>query len=83
VGAALEEHVLEQVGEPGLARPLVARADVIPEVDGYQREGRVAVQNDAQSVVQAVLGEGDVGGLEGMHSRASVAMPLDFRLVTA
>jgi hypothetical protein len=36
--AALEEHVLEEVREAGAARRLVLRADVVPEVDGDERQ---------------------------------------------
>ena len=39
VGRALEQHVLEQVCEPGAARPLVRRADVIPQVHRDDRRG--------------------------------------------
>ena len=52
--AALEEHVLEQVGEAGAAGSLVLRADVVPEVDGDQRHRRVAMEHDPQPVVQGV-----------------------------
>ena len=35
VGGALEQHVLEQMGEPGSASGLVRRSDVIPQVDRH------------------------------------------------
>jgi len=52
--APLKEHVLEQVGEPGAARPLVARAHVIPEVDRHQRQGSALVEHDPQAIVEGV-----------------------------
>src|SRR5262249_52169115 len=64
--AALEQHVLEEVGEAGPAWPLVLRADVIPEVDGDQGEAAVEVEDDAQPVSQGVLGEAEVG-VRGGH----------------
>ena len=57
---ALEHQVLEEVREAGLARPLVLRPDVIPEVDGHDRTRVVFVQQDVESVGQRVLREGDV-----------------------
>ena len=59
--AALEEHVLEEVGEAGPARPLVLRADVVPEVDRHQGQAPVVVEDDPQAVGQGVLGEAEVG----------------------
>jgi len=53
--AGLAEHeVLEQVGHPGLARQLVARADRLPGL--IRQDGRRPVGHDdeAQAVVQAV-----------------------------
>ena len=35
---AFEHHVLEQVGETGAPGALVGRADVVPEIDGDQRQ---------------------------------------------
>ena len=37
VRAALEEHVLEEMGEAGPARALVLGTDVVPEVDRHER----------------------------------------------
>ena len=58
---ALEHHVLEQVGEAGLARDLVLGADVVPDVD--RDDGREVVLGDdqAQAVRQALIGELDDG----------------------
>jgi len=55
---SLEHHVFEQVGKTGLARPLVLRADVVPDVDGHDWGGTVLVQDDLQPVGQLVLFEG-------------------------
>ena len=62
VAAALEHEVLEEVGEPGLARLLVLGADVVPEVDGDDRRYPVGRDDDAQSVGERVLAEADVDG---------------------
>ena len=61
VRRALEHHVLEQVGEAGLARDLVLGADVVPDVHGH--DGREVVLDDdqAQAVGQALVGELDDG----------------------
>ena len=55
---ALEHHVLEEVGEAGLARDLVLRADVVPDVD--RDDGREVVLGDdqAEAVGEALVGEG-------------------------
>ena len=50
-----EQHVLEEMCESGPARPLVLRADVIPEVDGHQRRGVVLVENHAEAVGESVI----------------------------
>ena len=47
---ALEHHVLEKVGEPGPARPLVLGTDVIPDVHADNGRGVVFVQDDIQTV---------------------------------
>ena len=57
--AAGEHHVLEQVGEAGQAGHLVGRADVVPDVDGHQRQALVFDQDHLQAVGQRVLVEGD------------------------
>ena len=57
---ALEHDVLEQVGEAGLARHLVLRADVVPEVDRDDRREVVLGHDDPQAVGQSVVAEGDL-----------------------
>jgi hypothetical protein len=47
---AFEHHVLEEVGEAGAAGALVERADVVPEVDGYERESVVFVQEEDETI---------------------------------
>ena len=56
----LEHQVLEQVREAGVARLLVLRPDVIPEVHRDDRAGVVFVQQHVESVAERVLGEGNV-----------------------
>jgi hypothetical protein len=48
----LEEQMLEQVGEPPPAGPLVLGSDVVHEMDGYYGSGPILVQDDPQTVVQ-------------------------------
>ena len=64
----LEHHVLEEVGEAGLALDLVLRPDVVPEVHGD--DGRQAVDRDDQAEAsrEPLVGEGH--GRDGGH-RAS------------
>ena len=57
VAGALEHHVLEEVGEPGLARPLVPGADVVPDVDGGHGCERVGGHDQAQPVAETLIGE--------------------------
>ena len=61
VRRALEHHVLEEVGEAGLARLLVLAADVVPEVDGDERRPRVTREDDTQPVVEQVSLDRDLG----------------------
>ena len=58
---ALEHHVLEQVGEAGLARLLVLGADVVPEVHGDDGREVVLGDDEAQAVGQALVAELDDG----------------------
>ncbi len=64
VGAALEHHVLEQVGEPGSAGPLHPAAHVVPDIDGHDR-GRVIFGHDHAEAVGE--GEGVVGDTPGLR----------------
>ena len=61
VARALEHDVLEQVGEARLARDLVLRADVVPEVDRDDRCEVILGDDDAQAVVETLVAERDVG----------------------
>jgi hypothetical protein len=54
--------VLEQVGEPGAARPLVTGSDVIPKVHGHDGGNPVWAYEDLEPVVQRVVDE-----LEGLE----------------
>jgi hypothetical protein len=52
---AVEEEVLEQVGEPGPAAALVARADVVPDIDRHDRHAVVLVHQQGEAVVEDEL----------------------------
>jgi hypothetical protein len=52
VRRALEEHVLEQVREPGATRPLIRRAHVIPQVHGDERGRVVLREDDTEPIVE-------------------------------
>ena len=56
---AHEHDVFEQMCEAGAAYQLVARADVIPGVDGNDRRGVIFVKNYLEAVRQFVLLELD------------------------
>ena len=60
VPRALEHDVLEEVGEAGLARDLVLRADVVPEVDRDDGREVVLGDDDAQAVGEALVAEDDL-----------------------
>ncbi len=55
----LKHQMLEQVSEPGAARHLVFRADVIPHINRYDRCLPVFVDDQRQTVVQHELLVGD------------------------
>ena len=55
VAGAHEHQVLEQVREPGPARALARRADVVPDVDGDDRDAVILVQDHVQPVGQREL----------------------------
>ena len=57
VRRALEEHVLEQVRHARLAVVLVARADLVGEVDRDRGLRRVGKEQHAQTVSEPVLGD--------------------------
>jgi len=67
---SLEHHVFEQVGEAGAARPLVLRADVVPEVDRDERQPAVDVENDTQAVGERGLVQRQSG--VARHGRRSI-----------
>jgi hypothetical protein len=58
--------VLEEVGKTGAAGTLVERADVVPEVDGYEGQAMVFVGEDDESVRQGELFVLELGDLEGL-----------------
>ena len=61
VARAFEHHVLEQMGETGLAGLLVLRAHVVPKIDVRDRELVVLVQDDLKAVRESVGLEIDAG----------------------
>ena len=69
---ALEHHVLEEMGEAGAAGALVEGADVIPEVDGDEREAMVFVHVDDETVGHGVGFVLELGDLEGLGCREGV-----------
>ena len=52
---AFEHHVLEEVCEAGAPGALVQRTDVIPEVDGDQRQPVILMRDDREPIGQRVL----------------------------
>ena len=69
---AFKHHVLEEVGEAGAAGALVERADVVPEVDGDERQAMVFVGEDDETVGHDELFVLEFGDLEGLGGRQSV-----------
>src|SRR6266550_1871046 len=63
VGRALEHHVLEQVREARAARPLVARAGVVPHVHRHDGRRVILRVDDAQAVGKRERFVGDLAGL--------------------
>ena len=55
--------MLKQVREPGASRPLIQGPDVIPEVDGHQRQPVVFMGNYRETVWQRVFLKLDLGQL--------------------
>ena len=52
---ALEHQVLEEVREAGTAGHLVLGADVVPDVDGDDRQRVIFVDEDVEAVGECVL----------------------------
>jgi hypothetical protein len=68
VARPLEHQVLEEVREPGQPRWFVARPDVVPEVDGDDRDGAVRAHDDPEAVVERLLRDGVRQGHTGHHT---------------
>src|SRR5262249_56586171 len=49
---ALEHQMLEEVGDPGRAAQLVARADAVPDLERHNRAPVILEQQDAEPVVE-------------------------------
>lgn len=58
VARPLEHQMLEEVREPGQTRRLVARPHVVPEIHSDDRHSPVRADDNAQPVVQRLLGKG-------------------------
>ena len=56
---AVEHQVLEQMREARLARILILRADVVPDVGRDNRRLAIFVDDDAQAIVQCEFLKGD------------------------
>jgi hypothetical protein len=69
---AFKHHVLEEVGEAGAAGALVERADVIPEVDGDEREAMVFVCEDDETIGEGELFVFELWDLERLCGREGV-----------
>ncbi len=66
LGAALEHHVLECVGQPGLARGLVAGTDLIPDLRDHDRGAMVFAHHHFQAIVETeFVGGLGIGGKRG------------------
>ena len=57
VSAALEYHVLQQVGHAAFAGAFLPRADQVSDIDGDGGFGRIGEHQEMQSVVETVLGD--------------------------
>jgi hypothetical protein len=64
--------VFEEVGEAGAAGSLVERADVVPKVDGDERQAMVFVGEDDETVGHDELFVLEFGDLQGLGGRQSV-----------
>jgi hypothetical protein len=69
--------VLEEVSEASAAGTLVEWADVVPEVDGYERQTMVFMREDDESVRQGELFVLELGDLQGLGRGEIVGSPGD------
>jgi hypothetical protein len=73
LGAALEHHVLQGVGQAGLARGFVAGADLVPDLRNHHRGAMVFAHDHFQAVVEdEFVGGLHIGG-EGRKRQAERA----------
>ena len=68
---ALEHHVLEQVGEPAPAGPLVLGPHVVPGVDRHHGGGVVDMEDHLEAVVQGVGLDVEGGEVRGLGTRTA------------
>ena len=57
---AAAQALLEQVGKTGAAGLFIPRSDVIPEIHGDDGTRSILVDEDVESVVERVLGKGEI-----------------------
>src|SRR6266576_5848882 len=55
VSRPLKHHVLEEMREPGAARLLIRRPNVVPDIDRYQGKSVILREDDLESVSELVL----------------------------
>src|ERR1019366_9764681 len=65
VFGALEHHVLEEVGETGAPLALVFGPDFVTDADGVDRRVVVFRYDDPEAIIQARIGELDLGHARG------------------
>ena len=70
---ALEHQVLEEVRKAGLARKLVLRAHVVPDLDAYHRRVVVFSEEGAQAILENDGVDGSVRQLDGGGERRGQA----------
>jgi hypothetical protein len=59
--------VLEEMGEAGASGALVGGADVIPEVDGHEREPMILGEDDLQAIREGVFLHVELGHRDRMR----------------
>jgi hypothetical protein len=69
---AFKHHVFEEMGKAGTTRALVQRADVIPKVDGDQREAVIFMHDDDETVGHRELFVLELGNLQRLGSGEAV-----------
>ncbi|MNM74080.1 hypothetical protein D3C81_858300 [compost metagenome] len=71
--AALEHHVFQGVGQAGIARRLVAGADLVPDLGNHNRCTMVFAHNHLQAIVESEFVGGLRVGSQGRKGQANCA----------